>query len=169
MTRKKQPRILSIAPTTRGFGFAVLEEDKLVDWGVKVVKGNKNTMSLVRIEELIDHYHPEIMVLEDHTKSRRAPRIQELGGKIITLAKSRQVKVKTFTRKQVRGVFFSQGTGTKFAVAEALARLFPEELGSQLPPKRRLWTSEDSRMDIFDAVALVVAFRMRRIRRTLPK
>ena len=74
MTRNKQPRILSIAPTTRGFGFAVLEEDKLVDWGVKVVKGNKNTMSLVRIEELIDHYHPEIMVLEDHTKSHRAPR-----------------------------------------------------------------------------------------------
>jgi len=38
---------------------------------------------------------------------------------------------------------------------------FPDELASRLPPKRKLWNSEDSRMDFFDAVALAVVFRMR--------
>ena len=45
-------------------------------------------------------------------------------------------------------------------MAELLAKKFPDELASRLPPKRKPWKSEDSRMDIFDAVALAVAFRM---------
>jgi hypothetical protein len=36
---------------------------------------------------------------------------------------------------------------------------FPDELSTRLPPKRKPWKSEDSRMDIFDAVALAVVFR----------
>jgi len=39
-----------------------------------------------------------------------------------------------------------------------LAKQFPDELASRLPPKRKTWESEDSRMDIFDAVALAVTF-----------
>ena len=42
--RSKHFRILAIAPSSRGFGFAVLEgQEKLVDWGVKSIKGDKNT------------------------------------------------------------------------------------------------------------------------------
>ena len=36
-----------------------------------------------------------------------------------------------------------------------LAMQFPDELASRLPPKRKPWKSEDGRMDIFVAVALV--------------
>jgi hypothetical protein len=46
-------RILAIAPSTRGFGFAVLEgEASLVDWGVKTAKGDKNKQSLAKVEKL---------------------------------------------------------------------------------------------------------------------
>jgi hypothetical protein len=48
------------------------------------------------------------------------------------------------------------GRGTKHALAEIIAKRFPEELGSRLPPKRKPWMSEDSRMNIFDAVALAL-------------
>ena len=61
-------------------------------------------------------------------------------------------------REQVRRVFFANGQGTKHALAEILAKRFPEELGFRLPPKRRPWMSEDYRMDIFDAVALALIF-----------
>ncbi len=61
-----------------------------------------------------------------------------------------------FSHEHVRQVFFADGQGTKHALAEILAKRFPEELGSRLPPKRRAWMSEDSRMDIFDAVALAL-------------
>ena len=51
--------------------------------------------------------------------------------------------------------------GTKHEMAEYLAKQFPDELAARVPPKRKLWKSELSRMDIFDAVGLAVVYRMR--------
>jgi Holliday junction resolvasome RuvABC endonuclease subunit len=161
----KQFRILAIAPSSRGFGFAVLEgQEKLVDWGVKSIKGDKNTGSIARVEELIAHYQPGVIVFEDHLakQSRRSARIRALSKRIIALAKSRNVTVALLSREQVRRVFFADGQGTKYALAEILAARFPDELGRRLPPKRRPWMSEDYRMNIFDAVALALALRLRK-------
>ncbi len=165
----KHPRVLSIAPSTRGFGFAIFEEwETLVDWGVKSVQGDKNRQSLLKVEELIAHYQPQVMVLEDNSGegSRRSVRIRTLGRRIIALAASLNVSVVVFSRGQIRQVFFADGEGTKHALAEILARRFPEELGPRLPPKRKPWKSEDCRMDIFAAVALAVTFRLRMAKRT---
>jgi hypothetical protein len=76
----------------------------------------------------------------------------------LTRPQAENVTVKLFSREQVRRVFFANGQGTKQAPAEILAKRFPEELGSRLPPKRRPWMSEDYRMDIFDAVSLALTF-----------
>src|SRR6266487_3474748 len=97
------PRILGIAPSTRGFGFAVLEGDGLIDWGVKTVNGNKNKQCLLKLEEMISHYHPGVMVLEDYSAkgSRRSRRIRALGHQITAMARSRKVRVKLFSRQQV--------------------------------------------------------------------
>lgn len=54
--------------------------------------------------------------------------------------------------------------GTKHALAEILAKQFSEELASRLPPKRKAWMSEDYRMDIFDAVALVLVLRFKHVK-----
>ena len=155
----KHPRILAIAPSTKGFGYAVLEGHmELVDWGVKYVEGDKNAGSIKKAEEMIAHYIPQVMVLEDTLAkgSRRSARIQALTKRLIALAESRTVKVVLFSQKQVRRAFFADGRGTKHALAEIIAERFPEELGFRLPPKRRPWMSKDSRMDIFDAVALAL-------------
>ena len=64
--------------------------------------------------------------------------------------------VALFSQKQIRRVFFGDTGGTKYALAEIIVERFPEELGFRLPPKRRPWMSEDSRMDIFNAVALAL-------------
>jgi len=45
---------------------------------------------------------------------------------------------------------------TKYAMASMLVRQFPF-LAAMLPPKRRIWESEDYRMHIFAAVALALA------------
>ncbi len=152
--------ILAIAPSTRGFGFAVLEgRDTLVDWGVKTVQGNKNANSLVKAEELIAHYQPGVLVLQDVEGSRRSARIKALSRKIVALAKSHKVMVKLFSQEQVRRTFFADGQATKHALAEIIAKRFPEELASRLPPKRKPWVSEYYQMDIFDAVALALKLR----------
>jgi len=164
----KHFRILAIAPSTRGFGFAVLEgQEMLVDWGVKTVKGDKNAQSLKKVEEMIAHYQPGVLVLEDASakNSRRSPRIRKLSQQIIKMAVTRKVSVKLFSRDQVMKTFFADGQGTKHALAEIIAKRFPEELGSRLPPKRKAWMSEDSRMNIFDAVALVLILRLKDLHR----
>jgi Holliday junction resolvasome RuvABC endonuclease subunit len=166
MNKIQHYRILSIALSTRGFGFAVLEDkDTLVDWGVKTVQGNKNIQSLKKVEELISHYQPGVMVLQDTEGSRRSARIKALSRRIIALAKSRKVSVKLFSQEQVRRTFFTDGKGTKHAVAEIIAQRFPEELASRLPPKRKPWMSEHYQIDIFDAVALALVFRLKQVKR----
>lgn len=160
----KYIRILAIAPSTRGFGFAVLEGQKtLVDWGAKSVKGDKNAGSLAKVEELIARYRPGVIVLEDASAkdSRRSPRIQTLTKEIISLTATRKITMTVFSREKVRAVFFPDGRGTKQMLAEIVAERFPDELGDRLPPKRRPWMSEDYRMDIFDAVALALVLRMK--------
>ena len=163
-TQSKYFRILAIAPSSRGFGFALLEgQETLADWGVKQVKGDKTVESFKRVEELIIHYEPDVLVMEDAfgKNVRRSPRIKALGQEVILLAESRKIKVAMLSREQVRRRFFARGLGSKHALATILAQRFPEELGSSLPPKRRLWMSEDRRMDMFDAVGLALAFRLK--------
>jgi len=155
-TKAKHIRILGIAPSTRGFGFAVLEgQQTLADWGIKHVKMDKNSHSLAKVKELINLYQPGTIVLEDTAakNSRRAPRIRALTKKIIALASARKIKVASFSQKRIRQRFFAPGHGTKRALAEILATRFPE-LRPRLPRERRAWMSEDSRMNIFDAAAL---------------
>jgi Holliday junction resolvasome RuvABC endonuclease subunit len=155
----KYPRILAITPSSRGFGYAVLEGHKLlVDWGVRSVEGDKNSGSIKKVEKMIDHYDPQVMALEDTGSkgSRRSPRIQALTKRLVVVAESHTIRVALFSRKLIQRGFLGDGQGTKHALAKVIAEQFPEELGFHLPPKRRPWMSEDSRMDIFDAVALAL-------------
>lgn len=166
-TIPQYPRILAIAPSSRGFGFALLEGlNVLADWGVKSIKGDKNAGCVSKVAEMGAHYQPDVIVLEDAAikPSRHSPRIQALGKRIAALAKRSGTVVMMFSRKQVRQAFFAEGQGTKHAIAEFLANKYPEELGARLPPKRRPWMSEDYRMDIFDALALALALRRRSAR-----
>jgi hypothetical protein len=162
MNRKRQnQRILAIAPSTRGVGFAVLEGEKLVDWGVKSARKEKNAASLVKVDDLITHYRPTRLVLEDSSpeSSRRSPRIRALSTRIIALAAKRSVKVKVLGRKIMKKAYFADGKGTKHEIAELLAQRFPQELGTRLPPKRKPWNSEHHQMGVFDAVAIAIAFQ----------
>lgn len=148
--------VLGIFPSSRGVGFALMAAgNTLIDWGVKSVKsGNKNARSLSKVGDLIDHYHPDVIVVEDGRGSRRSARVQALTEEIIRLAEGECIKVERYSRKQVIGGFSSNDKETKQGRAEYIAARFPEELSFRLPTRRRPWTSEDYRMDIFDAVAL---------------
>lgn len=160
---QKHFRVLAISPSTRGFGFALLEgEQTLVDWGVKSVAGDKNTRCIAKLKQLMTYYEPDVLVLHSSETSYRSARIRGLSRGMITLASSRKIGIKVFSRDEVKRFFFRDGEGTKYAVAETLAKEFPDELGFRLPPKRRPWMSEDSRMTIFDAVSLALAFRLSR-------
>ncbi len=95
----KDIRVLAIDPSTRGFGFAVLEgPDRLIDWGVKETQTDKKRRTLKLIDDLIDRYQPHVLVVEDYAGkgSRRCVRVEKLIDDISKLALKRNVKVGRF-------------------------------------------------------------------------
>jgi hypothetical protein len=169
-TTSKHFRILAVALSTRGFGFVVMEGQKtIIEFRGPRADGDKNAQSLAKIEKLLNFYRPGVLVLQDVEAkgSRRAPRIKTLNRQIKRVAEKHKIEVKLISGKQLRTLLLGNPKGTKQEMAEQLAKDFPDELASRLPPKRKQWKSEDSRMDIFDAVALAVVFRMKRAKRTV--
>jgi hypothetical protein len=161
----KPARLLAIALSTRGFGFVVMEgQNTIIECGGRVATGeDKNAQSIAKADKLLNFYEPDVLVLQDVEAkgSHRAPRIKMLNRQIKAVAKKRKIRVKLISGKQLRTLLLGNPKGTKHEMAEALARQFPDELVSRLPPKRKPWKSEDARMDVFDAAALAVAFRIK--------
>lgn len=149
--------VLGIAPSARGFGFAVMtKKNKLVDWGVKIVKtGKKNEQCLARAAELIETYGPKIIGLENYAnKAHKNARIGALLEEITAIAKEKGIKLKNLDRKQMNLTLLQNERGTKHEIATLLAAKYKDDLSFRLPQKRRLWQTEAYQTDIFTAVAL---------------
>ena len=151
----KHPRILSIAPSTRGVGFAVVEGiGVLANWGVKSATKDKNEACIRHVRNLVKEYGPDVIVLEDPRSTKRGYRIRQLATKIAKLATNWKIPVMMFSRGEVIQAFLGKATGSRHDVAQDIAKQFPEELGFILPPKRKHWLKANYHMDMFDAVAL---------------
>lgn len=152
-------RILAIDPTTRGIGFAVLENDPLllVDWGVLTCREGLKKRCLGRLANLIERYRPDVLVCEEiqarHSSGRK--RFNEWIRQLVT---SMGLPMKTVTREDVQLHFFQYGATTKEEIAKVVAESFPE-LRSQLPTHREQWMSEDYRMSVFDALTIALVAR----------
>ncbi len=152
----KEKRVLAIDPTTKGFGFVVLEGPAhLIDWGVRETRSKSGDRSLTQIVDLIGRYRPDVLVMEDYRDrgSRRSLRIRRLIRAIGSLAARKGVKVRRVSRAAIRRTFSESGARTKHQIATVIAKRLPG-LASRLPRPRKPWMSEDYRMSIFDAVAL---------------
>lgn len=148
-------RILAIRPTRRGFGFAVREGARLIDWGVANVWATNEKEFVARVEAYVDRYKPALIVLELVAYQRRGG----IGPKRVVLvaefAEQRQIAVARVSRDDVRRAL-NMACATKQELARALAGLFPD-LEPHVPPPKKPWMSEDERMNLFEAVGMVIA------------
>jgi hypothetical protein len=151
-------RVLAIDPTSRGFGYIVLESPTTpVDWGVKATRPKEEEKALAKVLELIRHYRPEVIVLEDHRGSRHCARIQSLLDEICRLTAAEGLKCRRIQVSGVKQVFRTFRANTKHEIAHAVAQQLPE-LAPRLPRYRKAWMSEDYGMAIFDAAALALTY-----------
>ena len=153
-------RILAIDPTSRGFGYVVLEWPLvLVDWGVKSTRNEKEANTLSKMTTLIRHYQPECVVVQDcsGTGKLRCPRIQDLIDSIRRLATQKGIRSRKISSKTLIKVFSAFGARTKHEIAQVVAKQLPE-LAPHLPRYRKPWMSEDYWMAIFDAAALALTY-----------
>lgn len=151
-------RIIAVDPTPYGFAYAVLEgPERLVDWGTAWVNVKEmNAGNLNRLRRLLEFYEPDVLVLEDPEGdgSRRCERIRRLLRGCRKLATEHRVRVRSFSRAHVRSAI---GVYTKEAIAWRVAARFTE-LAHRLPPHRKIWMSEDPRMNLFDAVSFALTY-----------
>ena len=158
-------RVLAVALTSRGLGYAILEgETSLVESShTSVRNGNKNWQCLAKVKKLTAFYRPDALILQDVTAkdSRRSPRIKVLHREVMRFAAEHTLPVDLISEKELRSLLLGNAGGTKHEMAAMLMNHFPCELAFHLPPARRSWQSEDSRMDTFDAAALAMAFRIK--------
>src|SRR5207249_4460129 len=89
----QKKRVLAVDPTSRGFGFAVLEgPGRLLDWGLVHTRTDKRARTIEGVADLLDRYRPEVLVLEEAAGSRRAARIRALLRSVAELARRRKVR-----------------------------------------------------------------------------
>jgi Holliday junction resolvasome RuvABC endonuclease subunit len=151
-------RVLAIDPTSRGFGYTVLEGPEcLIDWAVVSVKDNRGLKILARIEELFQNYDPETVVMENIVGSRRGPHATWLLDEVSARASTHHIEVRRYSRDAVRRVFATRSVRTKHEIALLIAKSYPE-LTPRLPPYRKPWMPEDDRMAIFDAASFALAY-----------
>lgn len=158
----RRPWIIAIDPWRRGFGYAFFEgEHALIDWGIKQVPlNNRNTVCLARLKAMLVRYRPDFLVLEpwDAPDCRRCKRVRKFLAAAAKLAISRGIPTRYLSHRDVALSFSQSGVEpSKQMIARTLSLLYPE-LASRLPPQRKPWMGEDSRMSLFDACALGVAY-----------
>jgi hypothetical protein len=154
MTKLTDPRsIVGIDPTHRGLAFVFFEQGRVRDWGTR----GADRAELASLDRLLDACAADILVLEDPQAPgcRRKPRVRKLLRALARRAAARGRAVIKVSRADVRRDWQTRGTSSKDGVAAAIAERLPE-LRMLLPPPRKVYQSEDSRIKIFDAVSLVL-------------
>ena len=154
------PLVLAIFPNRRGFGYALFEDVvSPVDWGMKWALEDEMPARLEQIRLLIHLFQPSVIVLQDckAPSARCSQRVKCLIESTLTLARRRNVKVKLYSRADIRQCFAYYGARNKDEIARAIAEVLPE-FAPRVPPMRKLWMTEDHRMGMFDALSLVFTY-----------
>jgi hypothetical protein len=157
----RYPLTMSIHPTSRGFGWVAFEGPFTpYDWGIVFANGSdKNGVCLRAAEKLVGRMQPETLVLEDFGRrtSSRANRIVRLCQSLVGLATDRGAEVVILSRADIQASFSHAGARSRQEIAEAVCR-HVDAFRYRLPSARRIWESEDRRMGLFSAAALVLAY-----------
>lgn len=158
-TPATEKRVLAIDPTHRGLGYVIFEgPERLIDWGGRHVSGGKNHGSIAAVEELISHWRPQVLVLEELPEnSKRRRRVRQLLSALEVRARERGLAVRRISGKKIKHAFEALGIRNKYQMACFIAARFTE-LARHVPRERKPWTSEDLRMAMFDASNFALVF-----------
>jgi hypothetical protein len=152
--------VFAIYPNAIGFGYVYMENArKLISYGSVRINPISNYRLLKRITQEIEYLKPSIVVLQDPNakSSRTGQRVRSLLYKIVQFARNKNLKYTQISRDQIRDVFQEFKAKTKYEICQVLLKEFGE-LEKKLPKKRKLWTSEDRNMAIFDALSLAISY-----------
>lgn len=154
--RNYKNRLLAIDPGAREMGFAVLNDNELVYYGVKSLKKFRPKGRLKKavkeiLAKLIIEYGIKTLVMENGWFSQiKSPLFQAVYEAIKDTAKQKKLKLKTYAPKTIRKLVCGDGKATKKRTARILANRYPEldiYLQQDYRWKEKYW------LNAFDAIA----------------
>ena len=150
--------MLAVKPTHRGFGWVAFEGPFApYDWGIVERRRKTQKGSLAALEKIIRRLTPEAFLLEafERPGAKKTTRTQRVSRAMAALAADRGADVEIYTRGDVQACFAAVGARTRDEIAAAVARHL-DAFRHRLPKRREAWESEDRRMALFSAAALVL-------------
>ena len=127
-----------------------------LDWGAKRNHGPNVAARMPlgpKVVELMAEYAPQIIVVrQPNTQQSR----ESLDDIISHARNHHKIRIKILSLEEVKQAFPGHNNN-KDQIASVIAEQVPELL-SILPPRRRIWQSEDYRMTVFDAAAAGIAY-----------
>ncbi len=106
---------------------------------------------------MITDFKPVTLALEsfEGPLARRNDRVRELCGGILDLASANSVETQIYSRADIKAQFEEIGASTRYEIASAIASRI-DAFAHELPPKRKIWLPESSRMGLFNAAAVAL-------------
>ena len=140
----KRKTILGISPGTHTTGLALIKNNDLFEWRVKVFNEIWTEVKLERIllviEALINKNRVEIIVLKEVDKSRSSNALKQLEFAIKTLAKDKNIPLCTYSiddikRECSKGSKSDKGVIVEYVLCKhpELNREYHKELGNKNP------------------------------------
>lgn len=156
----KNKTALALYPNRYGVAYALFNSPtELVEYGIGNVQPANNKGTLKKIKHYINHYKPDIIITRNinDLKNKKSKRISKLIHAICREARTQNLEVHSYTRTQIKDVFKSFKSYTKYQISKKIIEWF-DELKTYEFPKRKKWMAENYNTGIFDAVSLAVVF-----------
>jgi len=156
-------KVLGIAIRARWLGFAELDAHRrILDWGM-IYYQRKSPAELKsakkRLEDILARTKPVCvaLVLSGTKTNESVSAVRSITRALQAAATSRSIQIVALSRTAIRAAFAPCNARAKREIASLLARVFPETAW-KLPPERKIWAKEDSRMALFDALAGAITY-----------
>ncbi len=151
-----EQRVLAIHATSRGFGYAVMENDEtLLDWGVIELHKNYSRSSVMSsLAKLQERYRPTVIVVKamSDISDKRKRALKFLKSLTNTKMAVHLAEVSNYRLSKA-----FPDAKNKYDRAKEICSKFSFLLSS-LPDRRLFYQSENYRMAYFDAISLGIAF-----------
>jgi len=154
----KNNKVLAIDPGTREIGFAFLENEKLIYYGVKTVKNQRSARETMHegrkiVLRLIRDFKPNTLVYEKSLfyNNRCAALLNAFVEEIRKIGKRKGLEVRGFAPSTVKKAICGYGRASKKEEVKVIISKYPE-LKAYLR-QDRAW-KEEYHQNMFDAVAL---------------
>lgn len=151
--------ILGIDPSSKFTGYAIITDEKLIDYGVLKLK---DKLLSVRLGELYRYFDEiffkndiDIVVVENQFVGNKNSvlSLSKSQGVILSCSGTNQIDVMSYYPTEIKKAITSKGNATKKEVADSLKEIYPQL--NELPFIEKGTKKTD---DIFDAIAIALTY-----------